>query len=166
MGFSLHKWLLLIFILAQTPSYALEKGDKALAFSLPNLQTQQITKLDKFKGKVIYLDFWASWCAPCQTSFPLLDKLHNKLKTKGFAVVGINLDEEKADAEKFFSQFPVSFTLLRDNDGQYADQYGVETMPIAFIIDRKGVIMKVHNGFSKYDIEELEQLIIALLDKP
>ena len=132
-------------------------------FILPTLKQDQPTAFNQYAGKVIYLDFWASWCSPCRTSFPLLNKLHEKLKTQGFEVVAISLDEDKADAEKFLQKFPVGFTVLHDANGDWADQFVVESMPTAFIIDKQGVVQKIHHGFASDDINELEAKITQLL---
>jgi len=140
-----------------------EVGQPAPQFTLPTLLQDQPTALKQYAGKVIYLDFWASWCAPCRTSFPLLDKLHEKLKAQGFEVVAINLDEEKANAEKFLLKFPVGFTVLRDAKGEWADQFVVEIMPSSFIIDKQGVVQYIHHGFASDDIQELEEKITKLL---
>jgi thiol-disulfide isomerase/thioredoxin len=142
---------------------ATEIGQAAPQFTLPTLQKDQPTSLKQFAGKVVYVDFWASWCAPCRTSFPLLNKLHEKLKSQGFEVVGINLDEDKANAEKFLSEFPVGFNVLRDAKGEWADQFVVESMPTSFIVDKQGVVQHIHHGFTSGDVNELEQKITTLL---
>jgi len=142
---------------------ATEVGQPAPQFNLPTLLKDQPTALKQYAGKVIYLDFWASWCAPCRTSFPLLNKLHQKLKTQGFEVVAINLDEDKADAEKFLQKLPVDFTVLRDAKGEWSDQFAVEAMPTSFIIDKQGVVRHIHHGFNKGDINELEEKVTQLL---
>lgn len=144
---------------------ASDVGQPAPSFTLPSLWQDQAIGLSQFGGKVVYVDFWASWCAPCRTSFPLLNQLQQKLKDQGFEVVAINLDENKANAEKFLKDFPVGFTLLRDSKGEWADQYVVESMPTSFIVDRQGVIRNIHHGFSRDDINELEQKIVQLLAK-
>jgi thiol-disulfide isomerase/thioredoxin len=144
-------------------AHATEVGQPAPQFTLPTLQQDQQTSLKQYAGKVVYLDFWASWCAPCRTSFPLLTKLHEKLKAQGFEVVGINLDEDKANAEKFLKEFPVGFTVLRDAKGEWADQFVVESMPTSFIIDKQGVVQNIHHGFASADINELEAKITKLL---
>lgn len=144
---------------------AVEVGQAAPQFTLPTLQTEQATTLQQFAGKVVYLDFWASWCAPCRTSFPLLNKLHEKLKAQGFMVLAVNLDEDKANAEKFLKEIPVSFSVLRDADGSWSDKYGVESMPTSYIIDKQGVVQNIHRGFASDDIKELEAKITALLAK-
>lgn len=144
---------------------ASEVGQPAPQFTLPSLLQDQPVSLTQFGGKVIYLDFWASWCAPCRTSFPLLNKMYQNLRDKGLEVVAINLDENKANAEKFLKDFPVSFAILRDSKGEWADKYVVESMPTSFIIDRQGVIQNIHHGFTSDDIKDLEQKIIQLLAK-
>jgi len=142
---------------------ATEIGEPAPQFTLPTLQQDQPFALKAFAGKVIYLDFWASWCAPCRTSFPLLNALHKKLKAQGFEVIAINLDEDKAKAEQFLKEIPVGFTVLRDGKGEWADRYVVESMPTSFIIDKQGVVRHIHHGFSSDDINGLEQKITELL---
>ncbi|TAN64961.1 MAG: TlpA family protein disulfide reductase [Methylobacter sp.] len=144
---------------------ASEVGQPAPPFNLPSLLQNQPVSLSQFSGKVVYVDFWASWCAPCRTSFPLLNKLQQKLKDQGFEVVAINLDEDHANAEKFLKDFPVTFTLLHDSKGEWADKYVVDSMPTSFIVDRQGVIQNIHHGFTSGDINELDQKIIQLLAK-
>ena len=144
---------------------ATEVGQPAPQFTLPTLKTDSPIALKQFAGKVVYLDFWASWCAPCKTSFPLLNKLHTKLKEQGFEVVAVNLDETKLLGEKFLQEVPVDFTVLHDEKGEWADKYVVESMPTSFIIDKNGVVQKIHHGFTSDDIKELEAKITELLAK-
>lgn len=159
--------LLALAMLATTTfaADATEVGQPAPQFTLPTLQQGQPTALKEKLGKVIYLDFWASWCAPCRTSFPLLNKLHEKLKAQGFEVVAVNLDDDKAKAEKFIQEIPVGFTVLHDGKGEWADKYVVESMPTSFIIDKKGVVQHIHHGFTAADIGELEKKVSELLAK-
>jgi len=144
---------------------ATEIGQPAPQFTLTTLQKDQPIALKQFAGKVVYLDFWASWCVPCRTSFPLLNKSYEKLKAQGFEVVAVNLDEDKAKAEKFLQEFQVGFTVLRDAKGEWADKYVVESMPTSFIIDKQGVVQHIHHGFTSSDISDLETRITALLAK-
>ncbi len=157
--------LTLLINIFSVSANASEVGQPAPQFTLPSLQQDQPVSLQKFNGKVVYLDFWASWCAPCRTSFPLLNKLHQKLKGQGFEVVAINLDEDKAKAEAFLKEIPVEFTILRDAKGEWSDKYVVESMPTSFIIDKQGVIQNIHKGFTSDDINELEHKITELLAK-
>lgn len=146
-------------------TYATEVGQNAPPFTLPTLKTDSSISLKQFAGKVVYVDFWASWCAPCKTSFPLLNKLHQKLKAQGFEVVAINLDEDKTNGEKFLQEVPVDFTVLRDAKGEWADQYVVDSMPTSFILDKNGVVQKIHHGFVSEDIKEIEAKVLELLKK-
>ena len=146
-----------------TAANATEIGEPAPLFTLPTLKQAQPTALSAFAGKVVYVDFWASWCAPCRTSFPLLNKLHQELKAQGFEVVAVNLDEDKTKAEQFLAEFQVGFTVLRDETGEWADRYVVESMPTSFIVDRQGVVRHIHHGFTGTDIGELQQTISRLL---
>lgn len=144
---------------------ATEVGQPAPQFTLPTLKSNSPTPFKQFAGKVVYLDFWASWCAPCKTSFPLLNKLHQKLNAQGFEVVAVNLDEDKTLGEKFLQEVPVDFTVLRDEKGEWADKYVVDSMPTSFIIDKNGVVQKIHHGFTSEDIKEIEAKITELLAK-
>jgi thiol-disulfide isomerase/thioredoxin len=143
---------------------AVDVGQAAPAFSLPSLQQDKQVALQQFAGKVVYVDFWASWCAPCRVSFPQLNKLHEKLKAKGFEVVAINLDEDKASAEQFLKDIPVGFSVLRDSTGEWADKFVVESMPTSFIVDKKGVVQHIHHGFTNDDVADLEKKITSLLE--
>jgi thiol-disulfide isomerase/thioredoxin len=165
-GISMKKTLALLTLAIFTfAANATEVSQTAPQFTLPNLKTQAPTPLKQFAGKVVYLDFWASWCAPCKKSFPALNALHQKLKTQGFEVLAVNLDEDKALAEKFLQDVPVDFTVLRDAKGEWSDQYVVETMPTSFILDKNGVVQKIHHGFTSDDMKEIESKITELLAK-
>lgn len=153
----------LIMLISIFNAHAAEVGQAAPQFTLPSLLQNQPTGLNQFSGKVVYVDFWASWCLPCRTSFPLLNQLQQKLKDQNFEVVAINLDEDKANAEKFLKDIPVTFTVLRDANGEWADKYVVESMPTSFIVDKQGVIRNIHHGFVSDDIKGLEQKIVQLL---
>ncbi len=142
-----------------------EVGEAAPPFSLPKLTDNIPVALSQYTNQVIYLDFWASWCAPCRTSFPLLNELFEKYQKQGFEVVAVNLDEDLDDAQKFLAELPVTFTILHDAEGQWAEKYGIESMPTSFIIDKHGVVQHVHNGFSKADIGKLENKIASLLEQ-
>lgn len=154
---------LLAVITYNAPANATEVGQVAPAFTLPSVPQDKPTALKQFAGKVVYVDFWASWCAPCRVSFPELNKLYTKLNAQGFEVIAINLDEDKTNAEKFLNDIPVNFTVLRDSTGEWADQFVVESMPTSFIVDRNGVVQQIHHGFTTADVPELEQKITALL---
>jgi cytochrome c biogenesis protein CcmG, thiol:disulfide interchange protein DsbE len=138
--------------LVALPALAADVGTAAPSFTLEgikNVTAGQKVSLANYKGKIVYVDFWASWCIPCQSSFPVLEKLREKYKSKGFEVVAINMDENLEDANKFLTKYPVSFPIARDAVGSVAEQYKVKGMPSAYILDAKGVVLHVIEGFNE-----------------
>jgi thiol-disulfide isomerase/thioredoxin len=116
--------------------------------------------------KIIYLDVWASWCAPCKASFPFLNKLHQDFSSKGLQVIGYNVDNKKEDATKFLSQIPANFTILYDeNKKQFLEKMKLKTMPTSYILDAKGNILSIHQGFTNASSNKIYQEIETLLNK-
>ncbi len=115
------------------------------------------------KGKVVYIDFWASWCKPCKKSFPWLNSVHSKYKDKGFEVLAINLDKDKNQADKFLQHIPAQFTVAFDQQGKSAESFHVQGMPSSYLIDRKGRLRARHIGFRDKDRAKLENAIEKLL---
>ena len=121
--------------------------------------------LSAYKGKVVYLDFWASWCRPCLQSFPWMNDLADRYKGRGLVVVAINVDQEHALAEDFLRQHPTDFHVLFDLDGSIADRYQVKAMPTSFLIGRDGKVHYVHSGFYPEKIGDYLAQIRALLNQ-
>ncbi len=119
--------------------------------------------LDSLRGKVVYVDFWASWCVPCRQSFPWMDEMQRTFAKDGLVVVAVNVDHARSDATKFLSEFSPAFRIAYDPDGVTAEQYHVHGMPTSFLIDREGKIQLQHAGFRARDREELAGRIRALL---
>lgn len=123
--------------------------------------------LREFRGKVLYVDFWASWCGPCAQSFPFMNTMDHDLRGKGLQVIGINLDESPDDAKDFLAKFPAAFTLAADSTQQCARDFGVQAMPSSYLIDRNGVIRYEHLGFRAGEAEQFRQRVEQLLaEKP
>ncbi len=154
--------LAMAFVLAAIPVAAEPAGKAAPAFALPARDGSTLDSAT-LRGKVVLVDFWASWCAPCRQSFPALDDLYRRLGPEGFEVVGVNLDEERADADRFLRERPVSFTIVFDPEATTPDGYGLKTMPGSFLIGRDGTIRGSHSGFRKGDDERLEAEVRELL---
>jgi thiol-disulfide isomerase/thioredoxin len=117
------------------------------------------------RGKVVYVDFWASWCAPCRTSLPVLDSLFEKYASRGLVIVGINQDESEQDRDNFMKRIPVRFALVGDEGHRIAKQFEVKAMPSGYVIDRKGVIRYIHPGFDANTAQQLEKEINVLLQE-
>jgi len=114
-------------------------------------------------GQVLYVDFWASWCVPCRLSMPALDALYRKHGAAGFSVVGVNKDVSEDDARRFLQRVPVTFRWVPDRDDSLAKAFGVKAMPSGYLVDRKGIVRKVHRGFTAGTAAALETEIASLL---
>lgn len=145
--------------------YSAEVGGKAPAFNLKDLNGNTVT-LESLKGKVVFLDFWATWCGPCKEEFPELDALYRKYGKEGFEVVGISVDKSESNVADFLKKRPVSFTILTNTKGDVAEAYGLPGMPTGFIIGKDGVIRYRHAGFSKAFLPVYEKEIVELIRKP
>ena len=146
---------------------AVERGQVAPAIDLPLISTQEESaasmSLAELRGKVVYLDFWASWCSPCRMSFPQLELLRVELGPRGFEVLAVNVDEFEADALTFLEEIPVTYPVVYDAAGLSPRAYGILGMPTGYLIDREGVIRLVHHGFRRNDGAKLKLKIIELL---
>ncbi len=170
MGRNLNKNSLL---LTAVILFGLQFGDIALAqdsnhqapdFDLPGKQVN--VKLSDSKGKLVYLDFWASWCGPCRQSFPWMNALQEKYRSQGFEIIAINLDTNYQDAQKFLAVTPAKFTVAFDSKGLTPRQYGVKGMPTSYLVSREGKIIFQHTGFNASDRDKLEQEIQPFLEQP
>jgi peroxiredoxin len=125
----------------------------------------QTVHLSDYKGKVVLLDFWATWCGPCKIEIPWFMEFEQQLKDRGFAVVGVSMDEDGWNVVKpYIQQYKVNYRILLGND-QVGEIYGgVESLPTTFLIDRQGKIASVHIGLSGKD--EFKNAINQLLDTP
>lgn len=120
-------------------------------------------ELKNYQGKVIYLDFWASWCIPCRKSFPWMNGLKNKFPADQFQVVTINLDTKEEDMKLFLEHVPAQFTIYHDPTGSIAEKFKLPGMPTSFLIDKTGKAISKHVGFYNEKIPALEAEIEDLL---
>jgi thiol-disulfide isomerase/thioredoxin len=128
--------------------------------STTELLDQQLTNA---KGKVVYVDFWASWCIPCRKSFPWMNNLVTQYQTQGLIVLSINLDHSRVLADEFLAQIPANFPVIFDPKGRIAKKYQLQGMPSSFIINRQGQIVSAHVGFNEEKKSAYEQEIKTLL---
>jgi peroxiredoxin len=138
----------------------------APVFTLANRAGGEVS-LAALKGKVVMINFWASWCGPCRQEFPALDQIYGKYKPMGFEMVGINVESEKADAEKFLGATPVSFPILFDPENKVSGSYGVSAMPTTFLVDRQGRLRWQHRAYKPGDeAKYIEQIRAMLREAP
>ena len=116
------------------------------------------------KGKVVYVDFWASWCGPCRQSFPWMADLQRRYGPQGFEVVAINVDKKRADAERFLASTPAAFTVVYDPAGATPSAWDVRAMPSSYLIDRQGRVVHVDQGFREMDKPVLEARVRAAVE--
>ncbi|MDE3131453.1 MAG: TlpA family protein disulfide reductase [Acidobacteriota bacterium] len=121
--------------------------------------------LSQFKGQVVMLNFWATWCGPCQQEMPLLDQMYKQYAPAGFTLLGISVDTDVAAVKKLLARKPVSFTVLVDPKNRVAGEYHVEEMPSTIIIDRKGDVRYVHRGYKPGDENEYQDLVRKLIQE-
>ncbi len=158
----LQRGAALLGALSAAPLLA-ETGWKESA-TLPDLSAFGLEgTLPKTKDKVLYLDFWASWCGPCKTSFPVLNAWQKKYDSRGLVILGVSVDESAAAMQAFLKKTPASFPVVRDAAHKLVGVANVSTMPTSILVDRKGVIRLVHGGFRAKDETTLAAHIEKLL---
>ena len=133
----------------------------APGFSLPLLERAgSMVSLSESHGKVRYIDFWASWCAPCRVSIPQIIALQHELGKVNFKVIGINVDEQVGDALDFLRRHPTNYINLSDSEGRTAGAYALRGMPMSFVIDQEGRVTLAHMGFKRGDMMAIRNHII------
>ena len=120
-------------------------------------------RLSQYKGQVVMVNFWATWCGPCQQEMPLLDQMYKKYKPAGFTLIGVNVDKEAPPVKELLARKPVSFPVLLDPANQVSKAYHVDEMPSSVIIDRKGEIRYIHRGYKPGDENEYQDRIRQLI---
>lgn len=147
----------------RTAAAGLKVGQAAADFTLPDL-SGAATSLAQQRGKVVLVDFWASWCDPCLKELPELEKLHRELSEKGVVFLGVNLDREKKNAVDLVRRLQLTFKVLVDPEGKVAEIYDPPKMPSSYVIDKAGVLRHVNAGFGgKGDVDRFRAQLTALL---
>jgi cytochrome c biogenesis protein CcmG/thiol:disulfide interchange protein DsbE len=146
------------------PAFA---GPPKVGDAFPSLASATLEgSVPDLKGKVVLVDFWASWCGPCKAAFPALKEVHAMFKDKGVVVLGVSLDEDKADMDAFVKKSGANFPIVRDAKGKLAAQLNVESIPTTYILDANGKVAAIHSGFGgeatkREYIAEIERLLAA-----
>ena len=131
-------------------------------FTLKSLSGENI-KLSELTGNVVLINFWASWCGPCRQEMPFLNAIHNKYKALGFTVLGVNVEEEVANARSFIAERPVDFPILFDSNNKVSELYKVIAMPTTVVIDRDGKLRFLHQGYQSGDEVEYRKMVKILV---
>ena len=119
--------------------------------------------LNAHHGKIVYLDFWASWCIPCKASFPWMNQMQDSYQSQGLKIITVNLDVDRKNADTFLAQHPANFDIIYDGDGVIARQFKLPGMPSSMLFDRNGKLVATHAGFNQQKKAKYQQKILQLL---
>ena len=143
---------------------ALDAGAKMPEIGLKDLSGKTVD-LASLAGKVVIVDFWATWCAPCKEELPELEKFHKKYGAKGLVIVGVSVDKEAGGLKPFLDKLKITFPVVHDAAHAVSGKYSPPRMPSSYIVDRKGIVRYVHGGYRASDAAEIEKQIVELLGK-
>lgn len=152
----------LVFSMAATLLQAKEINEPAPDFTLKSRSGENL-RLEDFRGQVVMLNFWASWCGPCRQEMPLMDVLYENYKDLGFTILAVNVDENRDEALRFLDAVPVSYPILYDPESSVSEQYNVQAMPTTVMIDRNGNARFVHFGYKPGYEDDYEAQIRQLV---
>ena len=159
----ISKLILLVFIFLPLSVSAISVGDTVPSFKARTIDGSKSVAVEDYRGKVILIDFWASWCPPCLKSLPKYNDLRREIGTENFEIVAVNVDENTEDAKKFLAKHPVSYPIAKDPKGILPGVFGVKAMPTSYLVDKNGVVKYVHAAFKEGDIEKLRVQIEKLI---
>ena len=161
----LSKALLMITLISTcSVSLALEEGDKIPEFDIASIyENQPNISLKDLEGKTLFIDFWASWCAPCITSLPLYNEIYDKYQDQGLEVIAVNVDNPIEDGLDFLLDTPLDFLIPQDPEGDVSEMFGVIGMPSSYLVSPDGSVRLVHMGFRNGDIDIIEEEIQKVL---
>lgn len=157
--------LILLGWLATHTVFAVEPEDIVPDFTLKAMDGQNL-RLDEFRGQVILINFWASWCGPCRQEMPILQKIHERYEPLGFTVLGVNVDEQQEKARRIADRMALNFPLLLDTAQTVSEAYEVNAMPFTVLVDRNGKINYIHRGYKPGDENQYVNRLKQLLRQP
>ncbi len=159
----LSKLILIMLVVLPFGVSAISVGDTVPSFKARTIDGSKTVALEDYRGKVVLVDFWASWCPPCLKSLPKYNQLRREIGTADFEIVAINVDENTDEARKFLQKHPVSYPVAKDPKGILPGVFGVKAMPTSYLIDKNGVVKYVHAAFKDGDIEKIKHEIEKLI---
>ena len=137
-------------------------SEEAPDFTLKTLDGSNL-RLEEYRGQVVLINFWASWCGPCRQEMPILDRLHQRYEDTGFAVLGVNVEGEAAPAQKIVDKTNVTFPVLIDEGQAVSELYDLEAMPSTVVVDRNGLVRYVHRGYKPGDEAKYVEVVKKLI---
>jgi thiol-disulfide isomerase/thioredoxin len=146
-------------------AWPLTRGEAAPACSARLLDGDRSVRLADYRGQVVYLDFWASWCGPCRESFPFMNELQHELAGKGLQILAVSVDKTAEEARGFLARYPAQFATALDTAGACPAAFHIEGMPTSFVIGRDGVVRAVHVGFRSGDKAEIRRQVSEALSE-
>ncbi len=154
--------ILALFSLQSFSVAAIELGETAPDFTLKSLGGENL-RLEEYRGKVVLLNFWATWCGPCRQEMPILDRIQQRYQGAGFEVLGVNVEGKDPKARRVAKELAVSFPLLFDDSQKVSENYDLQGMPFSVLIDRSGQVQYIHKGYKPGDeksyIDRLKKLL-------
>ncbi|GAB5500485.1 MAG: TlpA disulfide reductase family protein [Pseudohongiellaceae bacterium] len=132
-------------------------------FNAIDIQSGEQVRLADYRGKVVFLDFWASWCPPCLVSLPAYQRMYEQYRSSDWALVAINVDEDTEDGLEFLVDNPVTYPVIADPRGDIGIPYNIRSLPVSYLIDQQGNIVERYRGFEPGDEEQILQEIRALI---
>ena len=156
-------FLILMLLLIPATAFSISIGEIASDFVLKDMEGKEVTLKD-FNGKVVFINFWATWCSPCKKEFPELNRFYDTYKDNDLIVLAVNSDLKKGSVEDFLTKYPAKMTVLLDPGAKIVGSYGPRAMPTSYIIDRKGVVRFIHFGFDEKNdplkwVKEVKELL-------
>jgi len=150
-------------LVAAPGASSLASGEPAPACAAQALDGGGNVRLADYRGQVVYLDFWASWCGPCRESFPFMNDLQRDLAARGLQIVAVSVDKTPAEARRFLARYPAQFTVALDAAAACPAAFRIEGMPSSFVIDRNGAVRAAHVGFRDSDRAEIRRQLLDAL---
>ena len=148
-----------------TPASGSNRMEAAPDFSLMNRNGEMVT-LSEFRGQVVLINFWATWCAPCRKEMPYLEQIYQRYERLGVTLLGVNVEDGPEEAKAFLKETPVTFPVLFDTDKTVSSLYGVEAMPTTILVDRQGKIRFIHYGYQAgYENEYQDQIRMLVRER-
>ncbi|MEM6583842.1 MAG: TlpA disulfide reductase family protein [Pseudomonadota bacterium] len=149
---------LALFVWVGASAWGASSSGPAANFTLKSDSGENI-RLSEYRGQVVLINFWASWCGPCRQEMPELDLLHQRYTDLGFTVFGVNVEQDRKMADKILRDIPVTFPILFDDENTVSELYDVDAMPVTVLVDRNGDIRYMHRGYKPgYELQYETQI--------